>query len=108
VHRAVILVSDNVIRAGHLIGIGEMMPPVDVDVPKNSDELKATKKIARQKSVEHIERQFVLEALRRNDWNVTRAAGETDMQRTNFQALMHKYDIHARKTTEGSGISEAS
>ena len=108
VHRAVILASDNIIRAGHLLGISELMPPVDIDIPRTSEELKAIKKIARRKSVEHIERQFVLEALRRNDWNVTRAAGETDMQRTNFQALMHKYDIHARNTTGGSGVSEAS
>ncbi len=108
IHRGVILVSENVIRAGHLIGISEMMPPVDIDVPKTSEELKESKKIARQKSVEHIERQFLLEALRRNDWNVTRAAGETDMQRSNFQALMHKYDIHIRKPTEGSGFTEAS
>ena len=81
---------------------------MDIDIPRTSEELKAIKKIARRKSVEHIERQFVMEALRRNDWNVTRAAGETDMQRTNFQALMHKYDIHARNTTGGSGVSEAS
>ena len=38
----------------------------------------------------------VLEALKRNDWNVTRSAEETGMQRANFQALMKKYDIRIR------------
>jgi DNA-binding NtrC family response regulator len=108
VHRSVILASDNIIRAGHLVGISELLPPIDIDAPKTSEELKEIKKLARRKSVEHIERQFVLEALRRNDWNVTRAAAETEMQRTNFQALMHKFEIHAGKPTEGSGINEAS
>ena len=36
---------------------------------------------------------FVLEALRRNDWNVRRAAIEVGMQRPNFQALMRKYQL---------------
>ena len=49
-----------------------------------------------------MERRFVLEALKRNDWNATRAAAQTGMQRTNFQALMRKYQIHVRDT-EGGG-----
>jgi transcriptional regulator with GAF, ATPase, and Fis domain len=51
--------------------------------------------------VEEIERQFVLEALRRNDWSVTRSAEETGMQRPNFQALMKKYMIRVRDTEHG-------
>ena len=61
-----------------------------------SEELKQVKKVARQKSVENVERHFVLAALKRNEWNVTRAAEETGMQRSNFQALMAKYDIRIR------------
>lgn len=38
----------------------------------------------------------MLEALRRNDWNVTRSAEETGMQRANFQALMKKHGIRLR------------
>jgi transcriptional regulator with GAF, ATPase, and Fis domain len=66
-------------------------------VPTTSEELKRDKKIARQKSVEEIERLFVLEALKRNAWNVTRAAEETGMQRSNFQAMMNRHDIHILK-----------
>ena len=40
----------------------------------------------------------MLEALKRNAWNVTKSAEETGMQRANFQALMKKYDIRVRDT----------
>jgi len=65
-------------------------------VPRTGDELKRSKKAAREKSVEAIEKAFVLEALKRNAWNVTRSAEETGMQRTNFQALMKKHHIRLR------------
>jgi transcriptional regulator with GAF, ATPase, and Fis domain len=73
-----------------------MLPRVDLDIPRTSEDLKRIKKVARQKSVENLERHFVLGALKRNGWNVTRAAEETGMQRSNFQALMKKYDIRIR------------
>jgi DNA-binding NtrC family response regulator len=96
-HRAAILASDQVIRQAHLVNIIEQASPqLDVDVPRTGDELKRIKKVAREKSVEQIEKLFVLEALKRNAWNVTRSAEETGMQRPNFQALMKKYDIRVR------------
>jgi transcriptional regulator with GAF, ATPase, and Fis domain len=98
VNRAVILTSDGIIRQAHLVNILDMQPIGDVGVPRTSEELKSIKKIARQKSVENIEKLFVLGALKRNDWNVTSSAEETGMQRSNFQALMKKYDIHVRGT----------
>jgi transcriptional regulator with GAF, ATPase, and Fis domain len=61
-----------------------------------SDELKEIKKQVREKAVEEIERSFVLNALERHQWNVTRAAGEVGMLRPNFQALMRKYNLRAR------------
>lgn len=98
VQRAVILASGDVIRQGHVVNIIDMMPRIELDVPRTSEELKRMKKIARKKSVENVEKHFVLGALKRNGWNVTRAAEETGMQRSNFQALMGKYDIRIRGT----------
>jgi len=106
IHRAVILATDRVVRQAHLANIIDMLPRLDLDVPRTSDELKRIKKVAREKSVENIEKLFVLEALKRNAWNVTRSAEETGMQRANFQALMKKYDIRIRGTEQdpaGSG-----
>jgi DNA-binding NtrC family response regulator len=101
IHRAVILASDRIIRQGHLVNLIDMLPRIDLDVPRTSEELKQIKKIARQKSVENVEKHFVLGALKRNGWNVTRSAEETGMQRSNFQALMKKYDIRLRGSEPG-------
>jgi DNA-binding NtrC family response regulator len=103
VQRAVILASGDVIRQGHLVNIIDMLPRIDLDVPRTSEELKQIKKVARQKSVENVEKHFVLSALKRNGWNVTRAAEETGMQRSNLQALMKKYDIRIRGIEPGYG-----
>ena len=96
IHRAVILAVDKVIRQAHLVNIVDMLPQLDLEVPRTSDELKRIKKATREKSVEGVEKLFVLEALKRNAWNVTKSAEETGMQRANFQALMKKYDIRLR------------
>ena len=107
VHRAVILATDDAIRQGHLVNIVDMLPRLGIEVPKSSDELKRIKKVAREKSVEDIEKLFVLEALKRNSWNVTRSAEETGMQRANFQALMKKHHIRVRETGKDPGDSGA-
>jgi len=103
IHRAVILASDDIIRQAHLVNILDMQPLSDMGVPRTSEELKNIKKIARQKSVENVEKLFVLGALKRNGWSVTEAARETGMQRPNFQALMKKYDIRIRKSPDETG-----
>jgi DNA-binding NtrC family response regulator len=99
VHRAVILAADGVVRKAHLGSVLERAPQAPGDAPRTGEELKRVKKAAREKSVEGVEKAFVLEALRRNGWNVTRSAEETGMQRANFQALMKKYNIRLRGQT---------
>jgi DNA-binding NtrC family response regulator len=108
IQRAVILTRDHVIRQAHLADTVGGSLQLDVDVPRTGEELKRTKKLAREKSVESIERSFVLEALRRNDWNVTRSAEETGMQRANFQALMKKHNIRVRGTEPDPGAGSDS
>ncbi len=103
VHRAAILASDKIIRRAHLGPIAEGSAHHELEVPRTSDELKRLKKIAREKSVEDIERLFVLEALKRNAWNVTSSATETGMQRANFQALMKKHGIRVKGTEADPG-----
>ncbi len=103
IHRAVILTSDSIIRQAHLVNILDMQPLSGMGVPRTNEELKRIKKVARQKSVEDIEKLFVLSALKRNQWSVTESAEDTGMQRSNFQALMKKYDIRIRgKSTDDS------
>jgi DNA-binding NtrC family response regulator len=100
--RAAILTSDNVIRQAHLVNIIDpALTQASLSVPRTGDELKRIKKAMREKSVEEIEKQFVIQALKRNGWNVTKSAEETGMQRPNFQALMKKYTIRVRDTEHG-------
>ena len=107
VHRALILAGDETIRRAHLASIVDPSPATDLEVPRTSEELKRVKKIAREKSVEDIERLFVLEALKRNDGNVTKSAEETGMLRANFQALMKKHDIRVRDIERDAGETPA-
>ncbi len=107
IHRAVILTGEDVVRQGHLMNIMDMESGLDIDIPRTNEELKNIKKAAREKAVEKIERLFVLDALKRNEWNVTKAAVETGMQRTNFQALLKKFHIRVRDTG-GKGEEEPS
>jgi DNA-binding NtrC family response regulator len=68
----------------------------DLPVPKTSEELKEAKKKIRETAPEDIERAFLIQALGRNEWNVTKAAENTGMQRSNFQALMRKHGIRLK------------
>jgi DNA-binding NtrC family response regulator len=107
-HRAVILSTDHIIRQAHLGHLVDNDAPSDIDVPRTSDELKKMKKAVRERSVEDVERLFVQETLKRNDSNVTRSAEETGMQRSNFQALMKKYNIRVRDSEFDPDASDAS
>ncbi|MCX7240136.1 MAG: sigma-54 dependent transcriptional regulator [Burkholderiales bacterium] len=98
IQRAVILASDNVIHQAHLVNIIDNFPRTDLEVPRNSEDLKRIKKQVREKSVEDVEKLFIQETLKRNAFNVTKSAEETGMQRSNFQALMKKYSIRVRDT----------
>ncbi len=96
IQRAIIMCQGKTLRPEHLSSLEIAARP---DVPKTVEELKERKKDLRLKSVEDIEMSFIIEALKRNHWNISRAAGDVGMQRTNFHALMKKYHITA-KTAE--------
>ncbi|MGD9157361.1 MAG: sigma-54 dependent transcriptional regulator [Desulfobacteraceae bacterium] len=67
-----------------------------INIPHTNGDLKEAKKEARDNAVKELEKKFLLEALARNEWNVTKAAEQTGIQRPNFQAMMKKYNITAR------------
>ncbi len=97
IERTVVMTEDEMIRPEHLIFPGQKEKEgVSNHIPMTSEELKEIKKQIREKSVEDIERTFVLNALERHNWNITRASEEVGMLRQNFQALMRKYNIRAK------------
>lgn len=63
------------------------------NIPASNQELKQARKQIREKAIRKVEKNFILSALSNNDWNVTRAARSTGMQRSNFHNLMKKHDI---------------
>jgi DNA-binding NtrC family response regulator len=72
----------------------------DIAVPRTNREFLDLKKRLRVQAVAEIEREFVLDALQRYGWNVSRAAHEVGIQRPNFQALMRKHGIHSNAHDE--------
>ena len=97
IERSVVMVDGEMVRSELLVLPKEQEKEVEIQVPLTSDGLKELKKHLREKAVEDVERVFVLNALERNNWNVTRASEEVGMLRPNFQALMRKYNLRARE-----------
>jgi DNA-binding NtrC family response regulator len=95
VEAAVILAADGVLKPEHLSA--EIRARPDALPPATGEQLKEAKKALRASSTADIEWAFLLDALERNDWNVTRAAAEVGMQRSNFQALMRNHGIRIRR-----------
>ena len=101
IERAMVFVEDNIINIDDLelnAKSGSKEPsPVSSSIPQSVDELREQKRLLREKAVEPLERAFLVDAMRRNDGNVTRAAEEVGMQRTNFHALLRKQGITGRE-----------
>ncbi len=95
IERAVISCEGDLIILKDLpvLSAGEDKGPAAETVPATNEELKQWKKEVRKKAVDQMEREFVLNALVKSNWNVTRAAGQVGLQRTNFQGLMKKHGI---------------
>lgn len=99
IERAVVLAESSMITTDdlELNCQGEDTCCTDLSVvPISLEELKETKRQLREQAVVDVERAFVLNALHRNNSNITKAAEETGMLRPNFQALMKKLGISAR------------
>lgn len=69
-------------------------------VPQTAEELNDMRKTLRDQAAADIEKAFLREALRRNDYNVTHAAAQTGMQRSNFQALLAKHGLRIKDLIE--------
>jgi len=96
IERAVIMTEEETILPKHLpLPLQERPEGITFTVPKTNEELRELKRHLRDKAIEEVERLFVLDALTRNDWNVTRSAKDVGMLRPNFQALMRKHNIRS-------------
>jgi DNA-binding NtrC family response regulator len=96
IERAAITCEGDIIEPQHLprainrAGAAEPLP-----IPRSNKELISLKKQLRDQAVADLERDFILETLQRNEWNVSKASQEVGIQRQNFQAMMRKYNLRA-------------
>ena len=97
VERLAILYDAERIEPQHLPPEMTDVPPAPMpsDLPRTWSEFREVKQQVRDAAVQELERRFLEEALRQSGGNVTRAAEEVGMQRTNFHALMRKYGLTA-------------
>ncbi len=99
IERSVVLAEGDIINREELELFGRAAPGDNETggyVPMTADELKEIKKHIRGKSVENVEKSFVIGALDRNNWNITRAAEETGMLRPNFQGMLKRLGISVK------------
>jgi transcriptional regulator with GAF, ATPase, and Fis domain len=62
-------------------------------LPRTWEEFKRLKQQVRDSAVQQLERRFLVDALERCNGNVSRAAEEIGIQRTNLHALMRKHQL---------------
>jgi DNA-binding NtrC family response regulator len=95
VERIAILCDSERVEAYHLPPEVSQLTPrtTEITLPRTWNEFKKFKSRIREAAVEELERRFLLDALRRCAGNVTEAAEEVGMQRTNFHALMKKHRL---------------
>ncbi len=100
IERLVITVEGRMIRAEDLPDNIRKTPALweNVSVPRTNEELKDLKRRFRDAATDRIERSFILEALERNNWSITKAAEETGILRPNFHALMRKHGIRRQSS----------
>jgi len=96
IERAVILTERDRIALRDLPVLDDIEALIE-NVPATNEELKQVKKEIRKRAVDKVEKNFILNALVQNDWNVTRSAKAVGLQRTNFQNLMKKHAISLPK-----------
>jgi transcriptional regulator with PAS, ATPase and Fis domain len=66
---------------------------VDFSIPENYEELKNLKKTVKDEAVAKIETSFLRNALTINNWNVSKTAEATGIDRRLLQNMMKKYGI---------------
>jgi DNA-binding NtrC family response regulator len=98
VERLVIMCDDSVLCYRHLsANLQSDVRQNHGAIPTTLRELKTAKQTVLDSHYAPIEKAFLLKALNKADWNITRAAKAVDMQRSNFSALMKKHAVSNRK-----------
>ncbi len=101
VERAIILCDKELISLKELPFTDEVEQLIE-RIPSTNEELKRIKKEIRQRAAGEVEKNFIINALALNNWNVTQAAKKVGLQRPNFQNLMKKHGIRLQQSVKSS------
>lgn len=95
VERMAILCDSDRIELRHLPSEIRQAPPTGAvtQLPRSWEDFKRLKQQVRDAAVEDLERRFLTETLQRHGGNVSKAAEEIGIQRTNLHALIRKYGL---------------
>ena len=96
VERMAILCDAERIEPRHLPPEIRQAPPRGTSIqqlPQTWEEFKKLKQQVRDTAVQDLECRFITEALHRTEGNVSKAAEEIGIQRTNLHALIRKYGL---------------
>jgi len=101
VERLVILSDQRVLDYQSLSDFWEVKPQLPrPTVPETMEELKAIKRDWLENQFGQIEKAFLQKALAAADGNITRAARQVGMQRSNFSALMKRHGLAANSVQQ--------
>lgn len=100
VERMAILCDSDRIELRHLPSEIRQAPPTGAvsQLPRSWEDFKKLKQQVRDAAVEDLERRFLSETLQRHSGNVSKAAEEIGIQRTNLHALIRKYGLSPEET----------
>lgn len=103
IERAVVLAAGDIVQKEDLeLFEAAEKGPADREgyIPTTMEELKEMKRLIRDKAVEPIEKAFVLKALERNNWSISRAAEEIGILRPNLHSMLKKLGISIKAQME--------
>jgi DNA-binding NtrC family response regulator len=95
IERVAILCDSEIIEPRHLPRELSSLPKglSLEELPDNWEEFKKYKQNAQKEVLAQIEKQFLAEALKHAEGNVSKAAKNVGMHRTNFHSLLRKYNL---------------
>jgi DNA-binding NtrC family response regulator len=95
IERIAVLCDSEIIEPRHLPGELSSLPKglSFEELPDNWQDFKKYKQNAQKEVLAQIEKQFLVEALKKARGNVSKAAQSVGMHRTNFHLLLRKYNL---------------
>jgi len=100
IERIAIFCDSEIIEAAHLPK--EILSPAtefkDYKIPSTWEEFKKFKLQIQNEAIMKAEKHFIIESLKNAEGNISRAAKNVGMQRTNFHALLQKHDLNTKNS----------